>query len=302
MEDPIMTYIQVEGLKYKYPDTEKLALNNISFSIEKGELIGLIGRNTSGKSTLCFALAGLVPHFFKGAYGGKVIVDGLNVRQSDISDLVTKVGLVFENPFSQMTGSKYTVFDEIAFGLENMGMHRDEMVERITMCLELLDITYIKDNNPFDLSGGQMQRVAIASVIAMKPDILILDEPTSQLDPQGTEEVYQVVENLAKEGITIILAEQKMDKIAQYTNRVILLDDGELIDFDCPTKIFSRNDLEERGIEAPIVTNIAKAINYRNPNTEQYPITLKELNNLKSQSTNDKDTNHHHREYGENRE
>lgn len=297
-----MTNIQVEGLKYKYPDTEKLALNNISFSIEKGELIGLIGRNTSGKSTLCFALAGLVPHFFKGAYGGKVIVDGLNVRQSDISDLVTKVGLVFENPFSQMTGSKYTVFDEIAFGLENMGMHRDEMVERITMCLELLDITYIKDNNPFDLSGGQMQRVAIASVIAMKPDILILDEPTSQLDPQGTEEVYQVIENLAKEGITIILAEQKMDKIAQYTNRVILLDDGELIDFDCPTKIFSRNDLEERGIEAPIVTNIAKAINYRNPNTEQYPITLKELNNLKSQSTNDKDTNHHHREYGENRE
>src|SRR5690625_4126765 len=134
-----MTIIKVEGLKYKYPDTESLALDDISLDIKMGEFIGVIGRNTSGKSSLCFALSGLIPHFFKGAYGGKVIVDGLEVRHSDINELVADVGIVFENPFSQMTGSKYTVFDEIAFGLENMGVDRTEMFGRINSSLELLD-------------------------------------------------------------------------------------------------------------------------------------------------------------------
>jgi len=281
-----MTIIKVEGLKYKYPDTENLALNDISLNIEAGEFIGVIGRNTSGKSSLCFALSGLIPHFFKGAYGGKVIVDGLEVRHSDINELVANVGIVFENPFSQMTGSKYTVFDEIAFGLENMGVDRTEMIGRINSSLELLDITSLKDKNPFDLSGGQMQRVAIASVIAMRPDILILDEPTSQLDPKGSEEVYKVVENLTKEGITIIMAEQKMDKIAEYADRIILLDGGRLIDFDCPSKIFSRDDLDEFGVEAPVVTRIAKAIQFKNPKTNDYPVVLDELNRVNRDGDN----------------
>lgn len=275
-----MTIISVKGLKYRYPDTDNLVLKDITFSINQSEFIGIIGKNTSGKSTLCFALSGLIPHFFKGAYGGEVVIDGLNVRNSTINDISTKIGLVFDNPFSQMSGAKYTVFEEIAFGLENMGLEREEMISRVEESLHLLDIESIKDKNPFGLSGGQMQRVAIASVLAMKPDILILDEPTSQLDPQGTEEVYQVVENLTKLGITIILAEQKMDKIATYADRVLLLNEGELIDFDVPSKIFSRDDLEGFGIERPVVTEVAKALEIKDPKTNLYPITIDQLSTL----------------------
>lgn len=272
-----MIIIEVEGLKYKYPDTDKLVLNDISFSVEKGEFIGLIGRNTAGKSTLCYALSGLVPHFFKGAYGGKVVVDGIEVRKTEIEEVITKVGLVFENPFSQMTGSKNTVFEEIAFGLENMGLEREEMLKRINESLELLDIVDLKEHFPFGLSGGQIQRVAIASVIAMRPDILILDEPTSQLDPQGSEEVFKVVEKLTKEGITIIMAEQKSEKVAEYADRVLLLDNGKIIDFDTPERIFSRDDLMEHGIEAPAITRVAKSIGMKDKETGLYPVRLDQV-------------------------
>ncbi|KXG44537.1 energy-coupling factor ABC transporter ATP-binding protein [Tepidibacillus infernus] len=272
-----MSIIQVEGLKYKYPDTDHLALDDITFQVKQGEFIGLIGRNTAGKSSLCFALSGLVPHFFKGAYGGNVIVNGLEVKLHEVGEIAAHVGLVFENPFSQMTGSKYTVFEEIAFGLENIGIERDVILDRIEESLELLDISAIKDKNPFDLSGGQMQRVAIASVIAMKPNILILDEPTSQLDPQGSDEVFKVVENLTKEGITIIMAEHKIEKMAQYADRILLMNDGKLIDFDIPAKVFSRDDLEAHGIVAPAVTRISRALGIKNKQTGHYPITIQEL-------------------------
>lgn len=274
-----MSIIEVKELKYRYPDTTKLVLDGISFSVEQGEFIGLIGRNTAGKSTLCYALSGLVPHFFKGAYGGSVEIAGLNVRATDVSEVTAAAGLVFENPFSQITGSRFTVYEEIAFGLENMGLPRDEMIRRIEEALDLLDIRKVKDKNPFDLSGGQMQRVAIAGVVAMKPKVLVLDEPTSQLDPQGSEEVFKVVENLTKEGITIIMAEQKMEKIAQYADRVLLLDDAKLIAYDTPEAVFSRDDLESLGVQPPAVTAIARHLGKRKSNGH-YPVDLEELRGL----------------------
>lgn len=272
-----MSIVDVEGLKYKYPDTDKLALDDISFKVEKGEFIGLIGRNTAGKSSLCFALSGFIPHFFKGAYGGKVLIDGAEIKQHDMGEIAANIGLVFENPFSQMTGSKYSVYEEIAFGLENIGIEREKMISRIDESLELLDITAIKDNNPFDLSGGQMQRVAIASEIAMRPDVLILDEPTSQLDPQGSAEVFKVVENLTNEGITIIMAEHKMEKVSQYADKVLLLDNGKIIDYDTPANVFSRDDLLEFGIAAPVVTRVAKALGIKDAQSGEYPVTLAEI-------------------------
>lgn len=272
-----MSIIEIDGLKYRYPETEKLALDNLSFSVEKGEFIGVIGRNKSGKSTLCYALAGLVPHFFSGAYGGQAIVNGLEVRTHEIEELTVDVGLVFENPFSQMTGAKFTVFEEIAFGLENKGIERTEMLHRIEESLQLLDIEELKDKNPFSLSGGQMQRVAIASVIAMRPEILILDEPTSQLDPQGSEEVFRVVESLANEGITIIMAEHKIEKVAEYSDRVLLLDDGQLIAYDIPEKIFSQEDILSHGVLPPAATRIAKALGIKDEETGFYPKTIAQL-------------------------
>ncbi|EIJ82210.1 ABC transporter related protein [Bacillus methanolicus PB1] len=271
-----MKKIIVENLKYKYPLSETLALDNLSFQVEQGEFIGIIGKNLSGKSTLCQSIVGLVPHFYKGAYGGKVVVDGLEVKNHSITDISSKAGIVFQNPFIQVTGSKTTVYEEIAFGLENLGVSRTEMIERIDYVLDLLNITQIKDRNPFDLSGGQMQRMAIASIIAMKPDIIVLDEPTSQLDPEGSEEVFRAVQSLSNQGITIIMAEHKMEKIAQYCNRVLLLNGGKMVDFDTPEKVFSREDLEEYGVTAPVYTKVCKALNIKKAGTEYYPVTLEE--------------------------
>lgn len=275
-----MKKIIVENLKYKYPLTKDLALKDISFQIEEGEFIGIIGENGAGKSTLCQALVGLVPHFYKGAYGGKILVDNIEVYKSDITTLSKKVGIVFQNPFTQVTGSKLTVYEEIAFGLENFGLPQDEMRNRIDYALKLLDIYKFKDRNPFDLSGGQMQRMALASIIAMKPEIIVLDEPTSQLDPQGSEEVFKAIQNLCSEKITVVLVEHKMEKIAKYSDRVMLLNNGQLIDFDVPSKIFSRDDLKEYGVTAPAFTSICRGLQIKNRDTGLYPITIDEAYDL----------------------
>lgn len=275
-----MKKIVVENLKYRYPLTKELALKDISFEVEEGEFISIIGRNSAGKSTLCQALVGLVPHFYKGAYGGKVTVDGIEAGKADISRLVSKVGIVFQNPFTQVTGSKLTVYEEIAFGLENLGIPRKEMIERIDYSLELLDIYRFKDRNPFELSGGQMQRMAIASIIAMRPEIIVLDEPTSQLDPQGSEEVFKAIQSLSREGMTIVLVEHKMEKVAKYSGRVMLLDQGELVAFDTPHRIFSMDNLKEHGVEPPAFTQICRGLDIRMKETGLYPITLEEAYDL----------------------
>lgn len=271
-----MAEIRIENLKYRYPYTKKLALDGITCEIKQGEFIGVIGRNGSGKSTFCQALTGLVPNFYRGAYGGKVFIDNIKVDTVGVEEICQKVGLVFQNPFNQVTGAKLTVYEEIAFGLENLGIPRDEMIRRVDEAIELLDIAKYKDRHPFDLSGGQMQRMAIASIIAMQPEVIILDEPTSQLDPQGSEEVFQAVQKLSKKGITIIMVEHKIEKIAAYSDRVILLDEGKLIDMDTPQKIFSKENLHEYGVEAPIFTKICKGLGIRNNKTLCYPVTLEE--------------------------
>lgn len=275
-----MAKIKVEHLKYKYPLSDRLALDDISFEVEPGEFIGIIGKNNSGKSTLCQALVGLVPTFYKGAYGGKVYIDDMEADKCDVSDLCSKVGIVFQNPFNQVTGSKDTVYEEVAFGLENLGIPRNEMIKRIDEALELLDISKYKDRNPFDLSGGQMQRMAIAGIIAMKPEVIILDEPTSQLDPQGSEEVFRAVRALSKKGISIIMVEHKMEKIAEYSDKVLLLDDGRLIDFDTPQKIFSMDNLEDYKVNPPAFTRICRGLGIKNKETGLYPVTLNEAADL----------------------
>lgn len=276
----MMKKIVARNLKYKYPLTETLALNDISFQIEEGEFIGVIGENGAGKSTLCQALVGLVPHFYKGAYGGKLLVDNIDVGESDVTTLSRKVGIVFQNPFTQVTGSKLTVYEEIAFGLENFGLPQEEMRNRIDHSLKLLDIYKYKDRNPFDLSGGQMQRMAIASIIAMKPEIIVLDEPTSQLDPQGSEEVFRSIQNLCKEKTTVIMVEHKVEKIAKYSDRVMLLNKGQLIDFDVPDSIFSRDDLDKYGVTAPAFTLICRGLKIKDKDTGFYPITIDEAYDL----------------------
>ena len=271
-----MAHIAVQHLKYRYPLTDELALRDISFTVGEGEFIGIIGQNGAGKSTLCQALCGIIPSFYKGAYGGKVLIDGEEAAKTPVAELCRNVGIVFQNPFSQVTGSKLTVYEEIAFGLENLGLPREEMVRRIDHALELLDIQALREQNPFDLSGGQMQRMAIAGIIAMEPQVIILDEPTSQLDPQGSEEVFRAVQKLCLQGITILMVEHKMEKIAAYSDRVMLMDKGEIVGFDTPQKIFSLDCLEACGVQPPAFTQICRGLGLRNGDTGLYPVTLEE--------------------------
>ena len=275
-----MAYIKVENLKYRYPNTTKLALDGLDFEIEKGSFIGIIGENGAGKSTLCQAFNGLVPGFFKGAYGGKVLIGDTEVAKTTVSKLCQKVGLVFQNPFNQLSGAKETVFEEIAFGLQNFGVPKEEMISRVNEVMELLDIADYRERNPFDLSGGQMQRVALAGILAMKPEVIVLDEPTSQLDPAGSEEVFAAVDKLAKSGITIIMVEQKLEKLAEYCDRILLLHQGKQIAFDSPEQIFSREDLQNYGVNPPAYTRICQAFGVKKDNG-CYPASLKDALVLK---------------------
>lgn len=276
-----MSYISINHLKYHYPNTKILSLNDLNLEIEKGSFIGIVGENGAGKSTFCYALSGLVPNFFKGAYGGNIMLEDCEVAKTPVSRLCQKVGLVFQNPFNQLSGAKDNVFDEVAFGLQNFGVARNEIVERVNRVLELLEISEYKDRNPFDLSGGQMQRVAIASVLVMNPEILILDEPTSQLDPAGSEEIFQTVTKLTKTGITIFMVEQKMEKLAQYCDKILLMHQGKQIAFDTPDAIFSRDDLAEYGVKAPAYTELCKHLQITKENG-LYPATLEDTLALKS--------------------
>ena len=254
-----MSLIEVKDLKYRYPGTTQLALDGVSFTVEKGEFIGIAGENGAGKSSLSQALLGLIPQFYKGAYGGSVTVCGMDARSTPVSELCRHVGLVFQNPFNQLSGAKDTVYDEVGYGLQNLGFPPAEIRARVESVLRCFGIWEYRDRNPFDLSGGQLQRVAICSVLAMKPDVLILDEPTSQLDPEGSEEVFHTVDELTKMGITIIMIEQKIEKLAGYCDRVLLMHQGRVVDYDTPRRIFSREDLYDLGVNPPAYTRFARA-------------------------------------------
>ena len=270
-----MSVITVENLRYRYPHTKELALDGLDFSVEKGEFIGIIGENGAGKSTLSQAIMGLVPQFYKGAYGGMVTVDGIEAGKTPVAQLCGHVGLVFQNPFNQLSGAKDNVYEEVAFGMQNLGVPAEEMKNRVEEALKLLDIWQYRDRNPFDLSGGQMQRVAIASVLVMRPDVMILDEPTSQLDPEGSDEVFKAVETLTGSGITILMIEQKIEKLAAYCDRILLLHKGKQIAFDTPQKVFSMPDLNNYGIQAPAFTRICKAEGVTLADGT-YPVTVEE--------------------------
>ena len=224
-----MGYFKIENVNYKYPLEEKQALKNINIEIKKGEFWAIIGKNGSGKTTFCNMLRRFVPDFYKGELTGTITLEDKELKDYSQKELVQKIGFVFQNPFTQISGVKDTVFEEIAYGLENLGLDKEEIISKVEKILKLLEIEKLRDRNPYDLSGGQKQRVALASIIAMDPDILVIDEPTSQLDPKGTEDIFKIINLMANEGKTIILVEHKLELIAEYAQNIIVLDEGEII-------------------------------------------------------------------------
>ena len=224
-----MGYFKIENVNYKYPLENKQVLKNINIEIKKGEFWAVIGKNGSGKTTFCNMLRRFVPDFYKGELTGKITLEDKELKDYSQKELVQKIGFVFQNPFTQISGVKDTVFEEIAYGLENLGLDKGEIISKVEKILKLLEIEKLRDRNPYDLSGGQKQRVALASIIAMDPDILVIDEPTSQLDPKGTEDIFKIINLMANEGKTIILVEHKLELIAEYAQNILVLDEGEII-------------------------------------------------------------------------
>ena len=272
-----MAFINIQNLSYKYPLVKEPVLQNISAKIREGEFISIVGPNGAGKSTLCYALAGFVPHFFKGEFSGEIEVNGKASSKSTLDEWVLNVGLAFQNPFNQISGAKYTVFEEIAFGLENIGTPREEIKSRVKDAMSLTGISELADRSPYSLSGGQQQRVALTSILVMRPKLLVLDEPTSQMDPIGTREVFGVVRKMAEEGMTVVMVEHKVEWIAEFADRVIALKQGQVLLEGKPNEVLTSEVLAESGFGVSRYTSTAREAKKRGLWKKQsLPVTLDE--------------------------
>ena len=269
-----MGYLKLENVNYKYPLEEKNTLQNINIEIKKGEFWAVIGKNGSGKTTLCNILRRFVPDFYKGELTGKITLEGKELKDYSQKEIVQKIGFVFQNPFTQISGVKNTVFEEIAYGLENLGIERETIISEVEKILKLLEIEKLRDKNPYNLSGGQKQRVALASIIAMNPDILVIDEPTSQLDPKGTEDIFKIINLMANEGKTIILVEHKLELIAEYAENILVLDEGKIILSGKANEVLNNKILLEKEIGMTQYSILAYELEKaRKIELEEIPIT-----------------------------
>ena len=269
-----MGYLKLENVNYKYPLEEKNTLQNINIEIKKGEFWAVIGKNGSGKTTLCNILRRFVPDFYKGELTRKSTLEGKELKDYSQKEIVQKIGFVFQNPFTQISGVKNTVFEEIAYGLENLGIERETIISEVEKILKLLEIEKLRDKNPYNLSGGQKQRVALASIIAMNPDILVIDEPTSQLDPKGTEDIFKIINLMANEGKTIILVEHKLELIAEYAENILVLDEGEIILSGKANEVLNNKILLEKEIGMTQYSILAYELEkVRKIELEEIPIT-----------------------------
>jgi energy-coupling factor transport system ATP-binding protein len=270
-----MAIVNLQNVTYKYPLTQAPVLQNVNLQVEEGEFVALVGPNGAGKSTLCYTIAGFVPHFFKGELTGVVTVAGRELQMSTLSEWVLTVGLAFQNPFNQISGAKYTVFDELAFGLENIGIPRDEMMRRVNEAMDMTGIRDLADRSPYSLSGGQQQRVALTSILVMQPKVLVLDEPTSQMDPIGTREVFGVVRTMAERGMTVIMAEHKVEWIAQFADRVVALHEGQILLEGKPSEVLTSDLLPEKGFGISRYTSVARQARTQGLwKRETLPVTL----------------------------
>jgi energy-coupling factor transporter ATP-binding protein EcfA2 len=273
-----MALIELVHVTYTYPVSTRPALSDVSLRVNEGEFVAIIGPNDAGKSTLCYTLAGFVPNFFRGQLDGRVEVAGLQSNANPLSDWVLQVGLVVRNPFNQISGTKYTVFEEVAFGLENLGVPRDEMRQRVEEALRVNGIADLADRSPYSLSGGQQQRVALTSILVMQPKVLVLDEPTSQMDPAGTREVFGQIRSLAERGMTVVMAEHKIEWVAAFADRVVALYEGKVLLDGKPGDVLTSDELLGKGFGISRYTSVAREARPRGlwPADRPLPVTLDE--------------------------
>jgi energy-coupling factor transport system ATP-binding protein len=252
--------VEVEQFSFKYNEGKKKVLNRISFEVEEGEFFCIIGPNGSGKSSLCNALVGLIPSYFRGPVRGHIRIMGEDTQETTVAKLARKIGLVFQNPFNQLSYTTSTVEEELAYGLTNLGMPRDEMKKRVFNIAKVIRVEHLLHKSPLELSGGQVQRVAIGSALVMQPRILVLDECTTQLDPLGSEEIFDIVKKLNGEGITVIMVDHDMERVARYADRIMVLYQGTILAIDSPAAIFANHDITSKGVNIPDYSRFSLAL------------------------------------------
>lgn len=274
--------LELNDVSFKYdnaPTIEEPALKHLNFKVKQGEYVGVIGANNSGKSSLCLLCNGLIPKAIEGEYSGHVLVNGVDVKQLSTAKIAETVGLVLPDPEAQL--SQITVYDELTFGPANFNYDKETIHKEAQRVLELMKLETMAQRSPFSLSGGEQQRVAIASVLTMNPEVLVLDEPTSNLDPLSTEEIFQIIGRLNKEnGMTVVLVEHELELMAQYVDRFVIMDKGEIILDGTPEEVFSHRDVFDRiGMFIPSVTEVSSIVDkkFEKWGNYTYPITLDEM-------------------------
>lgn len=277
--------VRVENLHYRYPvfDPSKedeadapYALASIDLSIAAGEFLGITGTTSSGKSTLCLALNGLVPQQTSGSIRGDVWIGDWNTKRVPVPELATRVGVVFQDPEANFVG--LTVEDEVAFGCENLGVDPAEIGERVRWTLDLVGMAAFRERSVALLSGGQKQRVGIAAVLAMLPKVLVLDEPTAELDPVGKHEVTTVIAELRtrERDMTVVLVENEPESLVGFADRIAVMDAGRIVALGDPRSVYRETvDLLTIGVPVPQVSEVATRLNERQHNQRTF-LTLEE--------------------------
>lgn len=255
--------VEVCSLSYTYPGSPKPTLTDVNLSVEEGEFILLTGPSGCGKTTLCRCLNGLIPNSYGGEFTGKVIVDGLVTTEHPVYEIAQHVGLVFQNPENELFCT--SVEREVAFGPENLALPRDEIRKRVEESLAMVGISHLRDKSPEELSGGEQQKVAIAALLAMKPKILVLDEPTANLDPASAQSVLNTLLKLNEEsGVTMILVEHRLEMVAHMADRCAILNEGRLVLVGEPEDVLYSDEAEAIGIGIPKVVQVAKNLGISN--------------------------------------
>lgn len=272
-----MAIVETKNLTYTYPGASKPSIDDVSIKIEKGEFVLITGPSGCGKTTLCRTFNGLVPHFYQGELKGEITVAGLNTLDRHTYEMAKHVGLVFQNPENQLFA--LSIEKDVAFGLENNGVNRAEMRKKVDWALNQTGIYDIRERSPHEISGGQQQRVAIAAVLAMEPEIIVLDEPTSFLDPLSAQKIFEVIYKLNKEqGITVILVEHRLDLTAKYTNHLIVMDQGRVRFEGDPREVLSKDETRLIGVGIPKATLLYELLKKEGLSlSNQIPLSSEEL-------------------------
>lgn len=248
-----MAVIETRSLSYTYPGGTKPSISGVSISVEKGDFVLITGPSGCGKTTLCRCFNGLIPHFYQGELKGEILVAGKDVTKHQTHEMAKHVGLVFQNPENQLFA--LSIEKDVAFGLENLGYSREEMRKRVDWALNLTGIYDLRERSPHEVSGGQQQRVAIAAVLAMQPEIIVLDEPTSFLDPLSAEKIFEVIHELNQTlGITVVLVEHRLDLTAKYANHIIIMDQGKVCSDGETREVLSSEETRLIGVGIPKAT------------------------------------------------